>query len=70
MNRDEAIKYLLNKLKWCEIDAAIALKNGDRGVLNYKHGEARGYKSVLWDLYGVGSEQADAMVAIEINGRA
>jgi hypothetical protein len=69
-NRQDAIHYLLTKLKWAELDAATALKNGSGGVVNYKHGEAWAYKAILWDVYGIGNDEADRIVALETNGRA
>lgn len=66
-DRQEAIHFLLTKLKWAEIDADIAAKNGQGGVVNYMGGQAWAYKAVLWEVYGIGNDEADAIVA---SGRA
>jgi hypothetical protein len=63
----DAIRYLLTKLKWAEMDAAIALKNGNGGVVNYMHGQAWAYKAMLWDLYGIGNDEAERIVALELS---
>lgn len=66
-DNQKAIDYLISKLKWAEIDANIAMRNGSGGVANYKHGEAWAYKAILWELYGMGNEEADAIVSNLIN---
>lgn len=68
-NRNEAISYLITKLKWATIESDNAARNGEWGSVNYENGQACAFRMILWDVYGMANDEIDAIVANQIAGR-